>query len=732
MKAKGYGTLTLLAVLMVFLAIGTAGAASVAFYSPDGMLTLVDVPTANTPATALEALVAGPPAGLVSAIPQGTQITNLSIDGGNITVEFSTQILAGVTGEQELSSIYDQVKMTIGQFGPIESIKLATAGNMLSDYLLPTATVAPKDAITAFSVKAGVASTAGKNTVRAMTTGSSLSGKSVTLSPGHGRFWNGSGWYTQRPVYCSPLSEEDYHNVDIATYLKSYLESDGMSVHMVREVNKSAGNHSSGSPWWQMASYLYLQNQGYPCSVYASYTGDCTTGSGSNESSDDIRARPLASNYDGTDIFVSLHTNGYTGDCTGNCPTGTKTYYDYSSSEHSSWGTVSQNLANSVSSAMISALQNNVDSTWGCHGSCTQDSAGNYGEIRIPHRAAILTELAFHDTCDRDAIRLRDPFFTSAAMWGEYSGICSYFGVTPTWGFYSDEYVSDTLPSTMTPGSTTTATITFRNRGVVWNESYAMRLGAVGDSDPFSSATRYTISGNVSPGSTYAFTISLTAPSTPGTYTSDWRMVRDGVTWFGATCSKTITVGDNQPPSVPQNLTATVTSPTSIRLNWSASTDNVGVTGYKIYRGGTQIATTASTSYTNTGLTANTSYSYTVAAYDAVGNTSAQSSAASATTAPSEYIIDNTSATFTSSWSTGTSSTDKYGADYRFGSTAASETRTAIWTPTISLAGNYDVYCWYPQGSNRSAMAPYTVYTTADPRLLRSTSRAAAASGTCS
>jgi len=78
---------------------------------------------------------------------------------------------------------------------------------------------------------------------------------------------------------------------------------------------------------------------------------------------------------------------------------------------------------------------------------------------------------------------------------------------------------------------------------------------------------------------------------------------------------------------------------------------------------------------------------------------------------PVEIILDNTSATFpTGTWSTGTSSTDKYGADYRYASTATSETATARWTPNIGTAGNYNVYCWYPMGSNRSAAAPYTVY----------------------
>ncbi len=95
------------------------------------------------------------------------------------------------------------------------------------------------------------------------------------------------------------------------------------------------------------------------------------------------------------------------------------------------------------------------------------------------------------------------------------------------------------------------------------------------------------------------------------------------------------TPADTTPPSVPTNLTATAVSTSQINLSWTASTDNVGVTGYKVYRGGTQIATvTSGTIYQNTGLSPNTTYSYTVAAYDAAGNTSAQSAVASATTQP--------------------------------------------------------------------------------------------------
>ena len=67
-------------------------------------------------------------------------------------------------------------------------------------------------------------------------------------------------------------------------------------------------------------------------------------------------------------------------------------------------------------------------------------------------------------------------------------------------------------------------------------------------------------------------------------------------------------------------------------LSWTASTDNVGVTGYQVLRNGTQIGTTTSTSYTDTSVAANTTYTYTVQAYDAAGNVSAASSGLSVTT----------------------------------------------------------------------------------------------------
>lgn len=89
---------------------------------------------------------------------------------------------------------------------------------------------------------------------------------------------------------------------------------------------------------------------------------------------------------------------------------------------------------------------------------------------------------------------------------------------------------------------------------------------------------------------------------------------------------------DTAAPTIPANLTASALSSTQINLSWSASTDNVGVTGYKIFRNGIEVGTSTTTSYSSTGLSASTSYSFTVLAHDAAGNNSAQSTSVSATT----------------------------------------------------------------------------------------------------
>jgi len=102
---------------------------------------------------------------------------------------------------------------------------------------------------------------------------------------------------------------------------------------------------------------------------------------------------------------------------------------------------------------------------------------------------------------------------------------------------------------------------------------------------------------------------------------------------YNATSSSVyLSTVDATAPSIPTGLSATAISPTQINLSWTASTDNVAVTGYKIFRNSVQVGTAAGTSYSDTGLTPSTAYTYTVSAYDAAGNNSSQSSSANATT----------------------------------------------------------------------------------------------------
>jgi chitodextrinase len=106
--------------------------------------------------------------------------------------------------------------------------------------------------------------------------------------------------------------------------------------------------------------------------------------------------------------------------------------------------------------------------------------------------------------------------------------------------------------------------------------------------------------------------------------------------------SNTSTGSDTTPPSSPTGLSASASDSSHISLSWGASSDNVGVAGYKIYRGGTYVTTTTSTSFTDSGLTASTSFSYQVTAVDAAGNEGLLSNTATATTPAAATTADLT------------------------------------------------------------------------------------------
>ncbi len=117
---------------------------------------------------------------------------------------------------------------------------------------------------------------------------------------------------------------------------------------------------------------------------------------------------------------------------------------------------------------------------------------------------------------------------------------------------------------------------------------------------------------------------------------------------------------DTLPPSVPLGLTATLAPKSTVQLNWQASTDNVGVAGYNIYRDGAKISSSVALSFVDLGASLGT-HSYTVTAYDAAGNESAKSTPAvitvtdnTAPTAPTNLTGSSNQSTVTVSWSAAT------------------------------------------------------------------------------
>ena len=162
------------------------------------------------------------------------------------------------------------------------------------------------------------------------------------------------------------------------------------------------------------------------------------------------------------------------------------------------------------------------------------------------------------------------------------------------------------------------------------------------------------------------------------------------------------TPSDTTAPSTPSGLTSTAKTSSSVSLSWSASTDNVGVTGYEVFSGSTLVASPSTPSATVSGLSANTTYTFTVKARDAAGNRSSASSAYSTTTSPassSDTQAPSTPSSLTStakssssvslSW---TGSTDNVGVTgyevFVNGSSSASTSSTSTSATVSGLSAN--------------------------------------------
>src|SRR5204863_536151 len=135
-----------------------------------------------------------------------------------------------------------------------------------------------------------------------------------------------------------------------------------------------------------------------------------------------------------------------------------------------------------------------------------------------------------------------------------------------------------------------------------------------------------------SPSSTSAQIIELTPDFTRSFTVAAFDAAGNASTPSAPLSVTTPPLADTTAPTTPTGLSASALTSTSLTLSWSPATDNVGVTGYRVYRDGTLVASPSGTLVSITGLSAGTPYSFTVSAFDAAGNVSAPSAPLSVTT----------------------------------------------------------------------------------------------------
>jgi chitodextrinase len=188
---------------------------------------------------------------------------------------------------------------------------------------------------------------------------------------------------------------------------------------------------------------------------------------------------------------------------------------------------------------------------------------------------------------------------------------------------------------------------------------------------------------------------------------------------------------DTSAPTAPANLAATSKSQTSVTLSWSASSDNVAVTGYNVYRGSSIAGSTTATSYTVSGLSCGSSYTFAVEAKDAAGNLSPRSTLTTTTAACSSPGPDTTppsvpgglqttAVTATSVAVSWTAASDNvavagYGL-YRNGTSVGSTTQTSYSFGGLSCGNSYTLAVdAYDAAGNRSQQATLVASTSPCP-----------------
>ncbi|MEU9673060.1 MULTISPECIES: glycoside hydrolase family 18 chitinase [Streptomyces] len=159
-----------------------------------------------------------------------------------------------------------------------------------------------------------------------------------------------------------------------------------------------------------------------------------------------------------------------------------------------------------------------------------------------------------------------------------------------------------------------TGTTALSSWTIEWDFPSGTSAGSAWDANLTKSGNHYTAknlswNGTVAPGASVSFGFNGTGSGSP-----------TGCKLNGASCDGGSVPGDNA-PSAPGKPTASDITDTSVKLSWTAATDDNGVKNYDVLRDGAKVATVTGTTYTNTGLTAGTDYSYAVQARDTADQT---------------------------------------------------------------------------------------------------------------
>ncbi|MCX4611796.1 MULTISPECIES: glycoside hydrolase family 18 chitinase [Streptomyces] len=162
---------------------------------------------------------------------------------------------------------------------------------------------------------------------------------------------------------------------------------------------------------------------------------------------------------------------------------------------------------------------------------------------------------------------------------------------------------------------TNTGTTSISSWTIDWDFPSGTSVTSAWDADVTSSGTHWTAknksyNGTLAAGASVSFGFNGAGTGSPSNCTLN-----------GGSCDGGTTVPGDNPPGAPGTPTASAITDTSVKLSWSAATDDKGVKNYDVLRGGTKVATVTTTSYTDTGLTAGTDYSYTVQARDTADQT---------------------------------------------------------------------------------------------------------------